>query len=157
MAFPIKSLTSIGVAALLCAAVQAETDIWPQSMLIVSSDDYAMSEPGNLQNAVPSIKILNLDNVSHLEERLSENLPADEVQARDEFNRRVSTIGKDQLESHLRSAYEALGAAMAYRLDRYPAIIFDEQLLVYGVTDLLVALDLYRDWKIDQREKVTHE
>ncbi len=46
---------------------------------------------------------------------------------------------------------------MAYRLNRYPAIIFDEQLVIYGLTDLSQALEKYRQWRLDSGGVTIHE
>jgi integrating conjugative element protein (TIGR03757 family) len=48
----------------------------------------------------------------------------------------------------LSHAYEGLVKAQQYRLDRLPAIVFDNgQAVVYGVTDLEAALSHYRQWR----------
>ena len=36
---------------------------------------------------------------------------------------------------------------MQYRLDRYPAIVFNGQAVVYGVTDVEDAFHRYRRWQ----------
>ena len=40
-----------------------------------------------------------------------------------------------------------LAKVMQYGLDRYPAIVFDSQAVVFGITDLEQALRLYRQWQ----------
>ncbi|MEA1890523.1 MAG: DUF1525 domain-containing protein, partial [Pseudomonadota bacterium] len=37
--------------------------------------------------------------------------------------------------------------AMQYGIDRYPAIIFDGQVVIYGVTDLETAFEQYQSWR----------
>tara|TARA_R110002124_G_scaffold5786_11_gene36338 strand:- start:11491 stop:11871 length:381 start_codon:yes stop_codon:yes gene_type:complete len=126
-------------------------------MLVVTSDKYPVATPDAFKSYIPKVTQLNLDSVSQVERRLSEELPANEKLAKVEFQRRVEASGKAQLESELRNAYQAVGAAMAYRLDRYPAIIFDEQVVVYGLTDLSQALEKYRQWRLGSGEVTVHE
>lgn len=137
--------------------VQASSSLWPESVLVVTSDKYPVATPDAFKSYIPKVTQLNLDSVSQVERRLSEELPANEKLAKAEFQRRVEAIGKAQLESELRNAYQAVGAAMAYRLDRYPAIIFDEQVVVYGLTDLSQALEKYRQWRLGSGEVTVHE
>jgi len=140
-----------------CAGVQAASSLWPESVLVVTSDKYPVATPDVFKSYIPKITLLNLDSVSQIESRLSKDLPANEKLAAAEFHLRVEAVGKARLESELRSAYQAVGAAMAYRLDRYPAIIFDERLVVYGLTDLSQALEKYRQWRLDSGEVAIHE
>ena len=152
-----RLLIFVGIMGLACTGVQAESILWPESMLVVTSDKYPVATSDTFKSYIPKITLLNLDSVSQIETRLSEGLPANEKLAKAEFHRRVETIGKAQLESDLRNAYQAVGAAMAYRLDRCPAIIFDEQVVVYGLTDLSQALEKYRQWRLGSGEVTVHE
>ena len=40
---------------------------------------------------------------------------------------------------------------MQYGVDRYPAIVFNGEAVVYGLTDLSNALDHYRTWQAGTR------
>jgi len=142
---------------LACTGVQAASSLWPDSVIVITSDQYLVSTPDTLKSYIPQITLLNLDSISQVESRLSQGLPVNEKLAMAEFHRRVEDIGKARLESELRSAYKAVGAAMAYSLDRYPAIIFDEKVVVYGLTDLSQALEKYRQWRLDSGEETIHE
>lgn len=157
MAIAIRQLVFIVISGLAYTGVQASSSLWPESVLVVTSDKYPVVTPVAFKSYIPKVTLLNLDSVSQIETRLSEGLPANEKLATTEFHRRVETIGKAQLESDLRNAYQAVGAAMAYRLDRCPAIIFDEQVVVYGLTDLSQALEKYRQWRLGSGEVTVHE
>ena len=93
-----------------------------------------------------SYSILNLDAVSQVERQLSYNLPADEAQARAIINDRIARIGQMQLEEDIRAAYLPLASMMTHGFDRYPVILFDQQAVVYGVTDIPHAYEHYMDW-----------
>lgn len=157
MAIRARLLIFAGFMGLACTGVQAASSLWPKSALVVISDKYPVSMPDTFKSYIPEITLLNLDSVSQIESRLSKDLPVNEKLATAEFHRRVEAIGKAKLESELRSACQAVGAAMAYRLDRYPAIIFDEKVVVYGLTDLSQALEEYRQWRLDSGEVTIHE
>ena len=152
-----RSIIGIGIMGFMSVGIQASSSLWPESVLVVTSDKYPVVTPVAFKSYIPKVKLLNLDSVYQIETRLSEGLPANEKLATTEFHRRVETIGKAQLESDLRNAYQAVGAAMAYRLDRCPAIIFDEQVVVYGLTDLSQALEKYRQWRLGSGEVTVHE
>jgi integrating conjugative element protein (TIGR03757 family) len=46
----------------------------------------------------------------------------------------------------MQRAAMGLAKAVQYGVDRYPAIVFDGQVVVYGITDLEAALQHYRAW-----------
>jgi integrating conjugative element protein (TIGR03757 family) len=81
---------------------------------------------------------------------LSEGLPNDETLARALVQQKIAEIGRSKLEDELRTAYLPLGTMMAYGLDRYPVIIFDKQAVIYGMTDLSLAINRYRQWLKDK-------
>ena len=54
------------------------------------------------------------------------------------------------MEDELRTAYLPLGTMMAYGLDRYPVIIFDKREVIYGMTDLSLAINRHRQWLKDK-------
>jgi len=112
----------------------------------------ASSSENNLE-----ITILNLDAVQSLHAQLSQGLPNDETLARTVVQQKIADIGRSKLEDELRTAYLPLGAMMAYGLDRYPVIIFDQQAVIYGVTDLAQAIDQYRQWREDQQGVTANE
>jgi len=99
----------------------------------------------------PEITILSLDAVQSIQEQLSEGLPNDETLARASVQRKIAEIGRSKLEDELRTAYLPLSTMMAYGLDRYPVIIFDKQAVIYGMTDLSLAINRYRQWLKDEK------
>jgi len=105
----------------------------------------------------PDIQILNLDSVTEIEQRLSEGLPTDSAQAQALMEQRISEVGRSQLDAEVRKAYLPLGTMMAYGLNRYPAIIFDRSAVIFGMTDLPMAINRYRQWMSETREGVSDE
>jgi integrating conjugative element protein (TIGR03757 family) len=104
-----------------------------------------------------TIEVLNLDAVADFEQRLGSRLPANEKQALLLVGQRIAKIGQSELNTELRHAYQALSVAMSYGVGSYPAIIIDQQVILYGVTDLTLAIEIYRLWEKTSRERVTHE
>ena len=103
-----------------------------------------------------NIRVLNIDDAATVERRLSRALPTDPTLARAVIEERFIRIGQSQLSARLRDAYQALALAVKYGLNRYPAIIFDEQAVISGVTDLVAATSRYRQW-LKSREGIDRD
>ena len=73
------------------------------------------------------------------------------------LQQRIAEIGQARLEEDLANAYKALATAMSYDLDRYPAMIFDEEVVIYGLTDVTQATQIYQDWLRDEQGSAAHE
>lgn len=95
------------------------------------------------QNIV--LQVYLLDGIQQIEYVLTKELPTDIKQAKKIALRRLQ-----QLDAKAIAALQqtAIGLTMArqYGLDRYPAIVFDGKAMVFGITDLESALELYRQW-----------
>jgi len=94
--------------------------------------------------------IFELDGIQQSEAQLSSNLPADPNQSKQIALQRIQQLD-EQESAVIQNAAVGLAKAMQYGIDRYPAIAFNSQVVVYGVTDLKVALDLYRTWRAGAR------
>ena len=123
----------------------------PHSTVVITSDQFPLSGV-----TVPH-RLFNLDAVDRIEQRLGKNLPADEDKALALMKQRIAGVGQSQLNQELREAYQALILSMQYGLDRYPAVIFDQQVIVYGVTDLHAATKQYRHWLKETQEVVADD
>ena len=94
---------------------------------------------------LPEVRIYQVDRLHRLESRLSENLPVDPAQARRQAFERLQKI-HETARARLRHAAVGLARAAHYGIDRYPAMVFNGQAVVYGLTDLETALAHYRHW-----------
>ena len=145
----------------ICPSVWADISQWPQSIVVITSDQRPVSGAESLIVTTTSpfldVQVLNLDAVTAIERKLSEGLPADSVQAQALVEQRVAEIGRSNLEAEIRKAYLPLATMMSYGLDRYPVIIFDQRAVIYGVTDLPLAVSQYRQWLIKVREGTTSD
>ena len=92
------------------------------------------------------LHIFELDGIQQSEARLSSNLPADPNQSKQIALQRIQQLD-EQESAAIQNAAVGLAKAMQYGIDRYPAIVFDAELVVYGLTDLSAAFDHYQTWR----------
>lgn len=90
-----------------------------------------------------------VDALKHLEMALSEGLPTDSEIAKVEAFQRFQRLDDDGT-APAKNAAIGLAKAIQYGVDRHPAIVFDGLAVVYGVTDLVEALDRYEAWQREQ-------
>lgn len=92
------------------------------------------------------LQVYHLDGIEQFESVLSKSLPTDIKQAKHIALQRLQYLNVKWKESMQKAAI-GLTKAMQYGLDRYPAIVFDGQAVVYGVTDVQTAFAHYRAWR----------
>ncbi len=120
----------------------------PISIEIFSTIDQPISAIDTFVAKHPEIevRIHKLDAIKQLEGQLSQGLSADPDKAKRLVLGKLQQLGKGtrrQLEHSARS----LAKAVQYGVEKYPAIVFDGELVVYGVTDLSAASMHYRHWQ----------
>ena len=96
------------------------------------------------------LQVYALDGIRQFETQLSSNLPADPDQSKQIALQRIQQLDKRAMAA-VQNAAVGLAKAMQYGVDRYPAIVFDGKAVVYGMTDLSIALDHYRTWQAGGR------
>ena len=47
----------------------------------------------------------------------------------------------------MHSAATGLAKALQYGVERYPAVVFDGEVAIYGVTDIREVLQRYQQWR----------
>lgn len=157
MSKPKIFIVSAAIVFVALTTIEAGADVLPQSIVAITSNQRPIQSV-NWKSASPSknnpeITILSLDAVQTIQEQLSEGLPNDEKLARALVQQKIAEIGRSKLEDELRTAYLPLGTMMAYGLDRYPVIIFDKQAVIYGMTDLSLAINRYRQWLKEKKRR----
>ena len=95
-------------------------------------------------------QLYRMDGIQSIEAKLSASLPADPQGAKSLAMQRIQRLDAST-SAEMKSAAVGLAKAMQYGIDRIPAIVFDGQAVVYGVTDVQTALDYYRAWKSEER------
>lgn len=96
------------------------------------------------------ILVYNFDEVDRLEAYLSQGMEnaKSEEEARAIAHKRLwEEIGEEKLTQMAAQAYKAKLLAMKYQIEKFPAILINEEALIYGVTDLNKALQRYLQWK----------
>ncbi|MDF1645106.1 MAG: TIGR03757 family integrating conjugative element protein [Pseudomonadales bacterium] len=160
---PKPQMRDLFVLVVLSAAAVSEagTEVWPRSIIAITSHQRPINLVKRNDIRTPEgqleLVVLDLDSVQSIEGQLSKGLPNDKQLAQAMVEKRVAEIGRVQLDANLREAYLPLGTMMAYGLDRFPVIIFDRKVVIYGVTDLEQATKQYRQWIKDQQEGVANE
>ena len=95
-------------------------------------------------------QVYKLDGIQQFETQLSSNLPTDPDHSKQIALQRIQQLD-EQTMAVVQNAAVGLAKAMQYGVDRYPAIVFDGESVVYGLTDLSSALDHYRTWRVGGR------
>ncbi len=94
-----------------------------------------------------ALRVHTLDAIERFEDDLSQGLPADPQQAK-----RLALGRLQQLSTHnrtqLQHAATSIATALSYGIKKYPAIVFDGEFVVYGLSDPLRALEHYRRWRL---------
>jgi integrating conjugative element protein (TIGR03757 family) len=94
--------------------------------------------------------VYRLDRIDEIQEELSHQLPGDPEKAKQLVLRRFQRMDA-QLSHQLENTAKGLMQVVHYGINRYPAIVFDGQAVVYGVTDIERAARLYDHWMEQNR------
>ena len=139
-----KTLTIFACLSLAFAAVAAQAANANPAITVITSGQ----RPINVSGIDPAvIKVFNLDAVRDIEAQLSRNLPVNEAEALAIARKRIDNIGQSTLNAKLTKAYSGVLTALTLGIDRYPAIVFENRFIVYGITDVAVALQKYYAWQ----------
>jgi len=92
------------------------------------------------------LQVYRLDGIQSMERTLSDGLPPDVSVAKQIALQRLQHMDQHST-VQMRQAADGLAKAMHYGIDRFPAIVFNGQAVVYGVTDVKAALAQYQEWR----------
>ncbi|HFD87131.1 MAG TPA: TIGR03757 family integrating conjugative element protein [Gammaproteobacteria bacterium] len=92
------------------------------------------------------IHVYELDGIKHIEAKLSKGLTANPDQSKRIVLQRIQQLNEAGLARMKRTAM-GLAKVVQYGINRYPAIVFDGEVVIYGVTDLREALRQYQQWR----------
>ncbi|OCG77731.1 integrating conjugative element protein [Gilliamella sp. Nev6-6] len=96
-----------------------------------------------LHNIPDNAKIIMLDDSIKLHASLSDNLPNDPVQAEQLVKERLTTLGSSYQKNMKQTLQDAL-AAYQLGVIKIPAVIQDNRYVVYGKSDVSIALQLIK-------------
>jgi integrating conjugative element protein (TIGR03757 family) len=91
-------------------------------------------------------QVYELNGIQQVEAELSKDLTANPDNSERLALQRIQALD-DQARGCMQRSAVGLARAMQYGVDRFPAIVFDGQAVVYGVIDLQVALVHYESWR----------
>ena len=122
----------------------------PQVIEVFTSSDLPITgksaiNPDSVRSKT-DLHIYELGGIQRIEARLSKGLTADPEQAKRVVLQRIQQIDEAGRTQMQRTAM-GLAKAVQYGVDRYPAIMFDGEVVIYGVTDIREALHLYQQWR----------
>ena len=92
------------------------------------------------------VRVFVLDGIQQLEATLSHSLPADRAIAQRVVLKRLLRLDREWQKS-VKASAEALLRAQELGVQRFPAIVFNEKWVVYGLTDLDAAIVHYHGWR----------
>lgn len=110
------------------------------SLEVFTTASRPISGVDSIQFPKVSVTVYAVDGIGRFEARLSEGLPADPEAARQEALQRIGQLDAADTVA-TRHAVMGLARAVQLGVDRVPAIVLDGERVVYGVTDLALALD----------------
>ena len=139
-----RSLTLFAFAAVASFA-QAESRVE-----VITGNGFPVIKAEVLAAQGITVEIYDLDAPARLEAELSAGLSADPKQAEIDARAYLALLGEAGLRERVERAYRVQLRARELGLDRYPAVIFDGNVIIYGLTDLLDAMNRYRRWRQSQ-------
>ena len=113
------------------------------SIEVFTTSDRPMAITESARRSVFAFTVYQLDGLEEFEAYLSQELPREPTAAETEALRRLQHIDPLRLEA-AKIAARGLTLASEYGIDRVPAIVFDGRAVVYGVTDVEIAMAHYR-------------
>jgi integrating conjugative element protein (TIGR03757 family) len=135
---------------------QARESVYFQSMVALTANSQKLKNVDAVKKKFDGGKkvvIFNLDDVDDIERSISKGLPTNENEAKQVLLRRIDSVGQKNFNSTLIDAYGGVFYALKHKIDRYPAIVFDNVIVIYGEVDFLLALHRYNQWRQNQQVK----
>ena len=134
------------------AQAEAADSIQPQLIEVFTSSAYPVTgRQGQQAETSVAFHYYAIDGIHQLESNLSQGLPADPAVAKSLALKRIEHLGENAM-GRLQQSATGLAKALQYGIDRYPAIVFDGVVVIYGITDIHTALRYYHQWQKGQEQ-----
>ena len=146
LAVPVVFALSVG------SVAQAPASVHPRLIEVFTTSESpvrgeaALRAQSDMRNV--ELHVFELDGLQQIEAALSEGLTADPAQARRKALKRFQHLD-NAARTQMKRAAAGLAKAAQYGIDRYPAIVFDGWVVVYGLTDLRQAIQHLRVWQTE--------
>tara|TARA_R110002124_G_scaffold270510_1_gene439019 strand:+ start:64 stop:495 length:432 start_codon:yes stop_codon:yes gene_type:complete len=99
-----------------------------------------------------TVTAYEIDGLQFIERKLSLDLPIDRGQSEALAMQRLQRLEEPELR-RMRGAAVGLAKAMQYGIDRTPAVVFDGEAVVYGMTDVPAAVEAFEAWQMERRKR----
>jgi len=145
---PISALLALLVAGVAQAGQPEDlhlrlVEVFTTTDLPVTGESAITSEAAH---AKTEFQVYELDGIQRIETKLSDGLTADPEQSKQVVLQRFQQLHEED-RARMQRAAMGLAKAMQYGINRYPAIVFDGEVAIYGVTDIGDALQRYQEWR----------
>jgi integrating conjugative element protein (TIGR03757 family) len=137
-----RALGGIFLGAMLATSAASQ----PPSIEVFTTARYPIATA-----STPAVLVYNLDLPALIEAELSTRLPRDSEIAAQLASAELQGAAWRKSAETLTHAYQGLLKARQYSLETLPAVVFDGQAVIYGITDLSQALSHYRRWQVGGR------
>ena len=94
-----------------------------------------------------TLRVHTLDAIEEFEDALSKGLPRDPREAKRLAFSRLKQLGKNKREQ-LEHAGTSIATALHHGVMKYPAIVFENEFVVYGIHDPYRALEYFHHWRL---------
>lgn len=93
------------------------------------------------------VTVIELDAPEQFLEQFFGQLPADPTQAKQQTLTVIESPTFKQSQQQFTTAYAGVMRAWSLGLKKYPAVVFDDKWVVYGTTDVALAMQQLNAWK----------
>ena len=123
--------------------------LWAETLTVEAFTDSGQLPIPVLQKPGLTVTLYDLSAPKHIEQELSAGLSTN-PEAAAKLASQFIQANQEALAQRLMMAYQSHTKAMDYGLTHYPALVFNGQAIIYGVTDVLDGLNLYQTWQETQ-------
>ena len=122
-----------------------------RSIEVFTTSDHPVTGADHERLQAVVVTMYAVDGLEQFQSKLSEGLPIDPEAAKVAALHRVRQLDDAHM-APAKNAVIGVAKAVQYGIDRYPVIVFDGRAAVYGVMDLINALDRYDAWQRGQAQ-----
>ncbi len=123
----------------------------PPFIEVITSDAYPVSGIKSVQRLGFLVNVYNLDDGKRLVAEMGKHLPNNQDAAKKALEKQFKKMGDAAVKQQFMQAYHGVTLSTQYGLTRYPAVVFERgHSVIYGVTNLNQAVNLYRKWQSQQ-------
>ena len=119
--------------------------LWAETLTVEAFTDSGQMPISVLQKPGLTVTLYDLSAPKHIEQELSAGLSTNPEAAAKVASQFIQA-NQEALAQRLMMAYQSHTKAMDYGLTHYPALVFNGQAIIYGVTDVLDGLNRYQTW-----------